>query len=167
MNMAVINNVLEYGDLREFVRESNRIEGITREPTDAEIEAHEVFCALQSVAIKDLQAFVSIIAPDHVLRSEEGNNVRVGRYIAPAGGAQIPRALNDILRHANLRGGLKAERGDSAHLVHCRYEKLHPFSDGNGRSGRVLWLWMRWNHAPLGFLHHFYYEALANFPANA
>ena len=38
----------------------------------------------------------------------------------------------------------------------------HPFTDGNGRSGRALWLWQMNNHAPFGFLHTFYYQTLEN-----
>ena len=48
----------------------------------------------------------------------------------------------------------------------CRYETLHPFMDGNGRSGRILWAWQMIEHniAPglsLGFLHAYYYQTLA------
>lgn len=39
--------------------------------------------------------------------------------------------------------------------------------DGNGRSGRAIWAWMRLkeNRDPfqLGFLHSFYYESLENY----
>ena len=44
--------------------------------------------------------------------------------------------------------------------THVRYELLHPFLDGNGRSGRALWLWLM-GQAPLGFLHTFYYQTLS------
>ena len=53
--------------------------------------------------------------------------------------------------------------------IHLRYETLHPFMDGNGRSGRILWAWQMLHHdiAPgirLGFLHAFYYQTLAARP---
>ena len=37
-------------DLKDFVRESNRIEGIEREPTEAEIQASKVFLDLESLS---------------------------------------------------------------------------------------------------------------------
>ena len=47
---------------------------------------------------------------------------------------------------------------------HQRYETLHPFMDGNGRSGRALWAWQRLQRGEspfaLGFLWAYYYETL-------
>jgi hypothetical protein len=39
--------------------------------------------------------------------------------------------------------------------AHIRYEKLHPFMDGNGRSGRAIWALMMRGRDPfsLPFLH--------------
>jgi hypothetical protein len=48
--------------LRAFVKESNRIEGITRAPTKLEIAAHAEFLALESPTVADLQAFVLKVA---------------------------------------------------------------------------------------------------------
>ena len=46
--------------------------------------------------------------------------------------------------------------------AHLEYETLHPFMDGNGRSGRTIWLWMRQGNQlpPLSFLQAFYYQTL-------
>lgn len=58
-------------------------------------------------------------------------------------------------------------------LVHAQFETIHPFLDGNGRSGRLLiTFFLRWKGAlrrPLLYLSHYfkrhrtrYYEALQN-----
>jgi hypothetical protein len=120
-------------NLIEFIRESNRIEGIRRDPTDEEITAHEILLDLEEVSVADLEAFVARVQPGAVLR-RGGQNVRVGDYLPPNGGP--------------------------LYKTHIDYELLHPFTDGNGRSGRALWLWLRGGNAPLNFLHTFYYQTL-------
>lgn len=139
--------------LRKFVRESNRIEGIRRPPAVAEVEAHRRFLALPEVTLEELERFVLTIAPGKFLRAATGMNVRVGRHYPPPGGVDIVLDLYELL------GEVNANRL-TPYQAHVKYEFLHPFMDGNGRSGRVLWLWMLSGHAPLGFLHTFYYQAL-------
>ena len=141
-------------ELENFIRESNRIEGIHRDPTWSEVDAHKQFLALDAVAIQDLERFVSVCQPGAKLRDKVGMNVQVGRHIAPPGGSDIIARLAKILVDANER------HPHSAYRLHIDYEYAHPFMDGNGRSGRVLWLWMMRGDAPLGFLHHFYYQTL-------
>lgn len=146
-------------DLVSFVRESNRIEGIRREPTQEEVDAHAVLLSLPELKRADIEAFVAIIAPGKPIRDRVGMNVTVGNHRPPPGGRTILVDLHHILGRANKR--------HSPFKVHQAYETLHPFMDGNGRSGRAIWLWMmlKIGHDPhvlqRGFLHTWYYQSLS------
>lgn len=136
----------------DFIRESNHIEGIHRDPTYAEIDEFHRFMALQKITVSELEAFVSVYQPGAVLRDKPGLNVRVGSYYPPKGGPDI---------RARLEGLLDCCDKSDPYFTHVEYERIHPFTDGNGRSGRMLWAWQM-REFPLGFLHHFYYQTLAN-----
>lgn len=135
-----------------FIAESNRIEGILREPTKQEVEEFERFMSLDIVTITDLAQFVRVYQPGAKLRDKKGMNVRVGNHVPLDGGPLVRSRLEGILDRCHTSG---------AYHTHIEYETLHPFTDGNGRSGRVLWAWQM-QEFPLGFLHHFYYQALQN-----
>lgn len=148
-------------ELVEFVRESNKIEGINRDPLPRELFEFTRFISLDVVTLNDLIKFVKIYQPDALLRNKPSMNVRVGSHIAPAGGANIQTELLLLLRDVND----KHHKG-SAYENHQRYEHLHPFLDGNGRSGRALWAWQMnrekkdryWLER--GFLCSWYYQSL-------
>ena len=145
--------------LKEFLAESNRIEGITREVTDIELSAARQFIELAVLRVVDVEWIVNIFEPGAKLRDRPGMNVRVGGYVAPSGGPDIKAALEHILEIACGYHYFANSEFDK----HRKYELLHPFTDCNGRSGRLLWLWMMKKNgrsAPLGFLHHWYYQSL-------
>src|SRR5581483_4188544 len=131
-------------------------------PTKAEIEAHQKLLAISPAALElsSLQEFVAVVAPGKPLRDKRGLNVRVRDHVPPPGGPNIPDLLIDVL--------VSAAEGWNAYEVHQQYERLHPFMDGNGRSGRALWLWQQKHFfnferaLALGFLHCWYYASLSN-----
>lgn len=142
--------------LNDFIEESNRIEGIKKSPGD-EVEAYIWLLGQEAIMVKDLERFVATIQPGAHLRSLPGMNVRVGTHAPPTGGPGVVERLEKILSSWSVSPGAPWK-------THVRYEHLHPFMDGNGRSGRVLWAWMRLREDrdpfELGFLHSAYYEAL-------
>jgi Fic family protein len=144
--------------LHSFIEESNRIEGING-VTDLEVDAHAAFLALKRIRVADVVGFVETVAGAEP-RFREGRNVRVGNHFPQPGGEGIRVGLQEVLKRANDSN----PDLDTPWAVHVAYERLHPFMDGNGRSGRVLWAWMRLKEGRdpflLGFLHAAYYEAL-------
>lgn len=142
--------------LIDFVRESNRIEGILRDPTDDEIAATAELIGVERLVLTDLCCFVSIVQPGAELRERPGMNVRVGNHVPPRGGPGIKTELVSLLEGAE-------HNFKNPWVMHCRYETLHPFMDGNGRSGRAIWAWQmvrQGDDLSLGFLRRFYYQTL-------
>lgn len=154
-----MNKLYTDKELRDFIKESNRIEGIKRAPLKKEIEEAERFLSLDVVRQIDLEIFVAVYQPNAVLRRDPGRNVRVGDHIAPPGGPDVVLKLEEVLKDANNPLA-------DPFWIHMEYENLHPFTDGNGRSGRILWAWQMvkqdcWPFLKLGFLHAYYYQTLS------
>lgn len=141
-----------------FLRESNAIEGIHRPPTDHVVKATLHFLARPSLSLDDVCEVQAVYAPGKPLRIRPGMNVRIGDHLPPPGGPGIGHALAALCE--------RLDESDNPLREHISFETLHPFLDGNGRSGRAVWAWhmLQVGRDPfaLGFLHRFYYDTLAN-----
>ena len=65
--------------------------------------------------------------------------VRVGRYVPPAPG-DVSGLMFELLEWWNKKSANLSPVLSSA-ILHYRFEAIHPFADGNGRTGRALALW--------------------------
>lgn len=157
----VLSRIAAGERLAAFVAESNRIEGIHRPPTSDEVKAHKALIARKLVKIEHVTALVAVCQPNAVLRATtDVHGVRVGNHVAPPSGPKIVHDFEALL--AGIASGAL-----TPWAAHVQYETLHPYTDGNGRSGRAVWLWhmtlngQQSRALAIGFLHTFYYQTLA------
>lgn len=126
-------------DIKRYIRGSNAIEGIY---DDAEIEqslkawefltaqdelTHGVICKVQ----KMITINQTNLRPDQrgYYRSMSKTNVSVGGRYAP------DHSLVDSL----MQGWLEDLPKMQPLIGHVRFESIHPFVDGNGRTGRMIY----------------------------
>lgn len=150
--------------LHDFVAESNRIEDIKREPLKTELDASKSFLMLDTPSLDELCRYAYAAAGARI-RNRKGMDVRVGPHYPPPGGPDIPIELDTLIVEA-------ATNEFTPFHIHRCYETLHPFMDGNGRSGRLLWAWQMIHHKirpglNLGFLHAWYYQSLNAAPSRS
>lgn len=147
--------------VKSFMEESNKIEGIyTTKPEH--IKATMEFLAKETLTLEDMEELVAVYQPNARIRQYANQNVRVGNHVPPQGGQHILKELTNILSNVTHED---APFKVDLYTMHVAYETLHPFTDGNGRSGRTLWLWKMVNYncgevPRIGFLHWWYYKTL-------
>lgn len=115
-------------------------------------EVLNYFAALRFI---EKQARVKTIGHEHLFRlhkimaeavMDQGDagryrtmRVRVGRYVPPAP-EDVSGLMFELLTWWNTKSATLSPVLSSA-VLHYRFEAIHPFADGSGRTGRALALW--------------------------
>lgn len=152
--MPVINS-------HRLLMESNAIEGIRYSPSEEEVSRYEAFLDLTRIRLADVEEYVRFVSPGASLRTANNQLVTVGKHVPPKPGMAIMYSLQNMLDELNARPN-EIQPFD----WHCNYQSLHPFTDGNGRSGRAIYVWHclqrqeDWLVTGRDFLHEWYYRSL-------
>ena len=97
----------------------------------------------KTIRHEDLFELHSILAEGVMDQGEAGRYrsiaVRVGQHVPP-GPQEVSGLMFELLEWWNTAAALLSPVLSSA-IVHHRFESIHPFADGNGRTGRALALW--------------------------
>lgn len=101
-----------------------------------------------------------------------GTTIQNAKYVPPTP-EEMKRSLSDLEKfiHSNTLETLPLVK---AGLLHAQFETIHPFNDGNGRTGRMLVTMFLWHEKLLGmpilylsdyFKRHqkLYYEKISNY----
>ena len=99
--------------------------------------------AKSHLAHDDMLALHRIIAAEVMDQGTAGGyrtiHVRVGRYTPPPP-EDVSGLMFELLTWWN-KESTKLSPIVSSAIIHYRFEAIHPFADGNGRTGRALTLW--------------------------
>lgn len=99
--------------------------------------------AKKTLRHEDIFALHQILAGDVMDQGEAGRyrtiSVRVGDYMPPPPG-DVSGLMMELLDWWNGRS-VEFSPVISSAVLHHRFESIHPFADGNGRTGRALALW--------------------------
>jgi Fic family protein len=147
-------------DVEEFLKESNAIEGVYDEDS-----LQQALFAWNYLINEDEMSAHTILKTHKILMlhqplhpDERGYFRKVPVYI---GGKEarnwkvIPTEIANWCKKMNIQiADISSRKEHRSKLLHVEYEKIHPFVDGNGRTGRMFMNWWRLkNKLPLLIIH--------------
>jgi len=134
--------------IEEFLLQSNAIEGVHDDTSFQQSKrAWEYLMTQKKMTTKVVLGTHNILMLGSNLDiSQIGSfrnvGVMVGGYIA-INPLKIPEAMESWVEDVNTSIKVPGKDGKHIKLDHITYEKIHPFIDGNGRTGRMFMNWQR------------------------
>lgn len=122
--------------LKSFIKQSNKIEDVGDEGFADSMKAWEYLSnvlIIEAVDILECHRIVMQTLDPRIAGEIRNCSVRVGQFIK-SHFSIIKETLPDVIEQLN---------GVDPKQAHIAFEMLHPFEDGNGRVGRLLYFWQR------------------------
>ena len=123
--------------IEEFIRNSNAIEGVYDDSAvDSSLKAWnhlQQYDRLTKKTIKTTHNKILKERQPEIAGEFRDVRVRVGQDMPPVP-TKVPNLIAELLT-------VTPKTHPEAINWHVRFEKIHPFADGNGRIGRLLYLW--------------------------
>ena len=152
-----MENLILQQDVIDFLRESNNIEDVWDDLSLAQAITAWNYVIEKPIldASVVLKTHKILMLAQHLLPSEKGYFRKEAVYVGGREGKPwfvIPELIGQWARKVNhLVTAVETVTLDDDHVDledliaqhHVEYEKIHPFIDGNGRTGRIFYNWQR------------------------
>lgn len=146
--MGTMKNI-DNKKLEIFLQESNAIEDVWDD--ESYLQANKAFHALDKCTKLTpwyIKSVHEILMKGKLEKEETGQWRKCGVWIGGVPGRPwyaIPELIDnwcEMVQHYKTAKDIQH--------AHVEFERIHPFVDGNGRTGRILWQWLRLhNNLPL------------------
>ncbi len=134
--------------LKEFLRESNAIEGVYDEKSLWQaIYAWEYIIEQTELSPSNICRTHKILMLDQpLLPDEKGYFRKCAVYIGNRQGMnhkEVTKSIKFWCKQMNIWTDDENKAAELSQKLHVKYENIHPFVDGNGRTGRIFMNWFR------------------------